>query len=83
MKMTPSHFNKLRNAIMALPPSIVPREDKHGNEYSDVAYRWLLFWHANPGPTLPFRWLHEFYNDDHIDTALRKIVNEEQIGVQK
>jgi hypothetical protein len=76
MKMTPRHYNKLNDAIMALPPSIVPREDKFGNAYNDVAYRWLLFHYVNRGPLLPFRYLYEFYNDDHIDTALRKIVKE-------
>lgn len=73
MKMIPRHYDKLKNAILALPP--VPR-----NDYTDVAYRWLLFHLANPGPNLPLRYLYEFYNDNHIDTALRKIVRELERG---
>lgn len=69
MKMTPNHYNVLKNAILSLPP--IPR-----NGHTDMRYRWNLFHLANPGPSLPLRFLHEFYNDNHIDTALRKIVKE-------
>jgi hypothetical protein len=67
--MIPRHYNKLKDAIAALPS--IPR-----NGRNDMRYRWDLYHLANPGPGLPFRFFHEFYNDNHIDTALRKIVKE-------
>ena len=66
MKMIPSHYNKLKNAIGSLPR--IPRDGRN-----DMRYRWDLFHLANPGPVLPLRFL-DVYNDEHIDTALRKIV---------
>ncbi len=67
MKMLPCHYNRLKKAIVALPP--IPRRT-----YNDAAYRWHLFYLAGIHKSLLFHFIYSFYNDNHIDTALRKIV---------
>ena len=66
MKMTKEDYQKLRDAIGDVPldmPFSFP-----------IMQRWNLFHFVNRAPSFPFRHLYDYLNDDHIDTALRKIV---------
>lgn len=79
MRMTPDHFNTLREAIHTADntfPSI--REDYEKGAISAKRFRWDLLW-ASPatshvtGRSWITENLYPYLNDDHIDTALRKI----------
>lgn len=75
MKMIQSDYRKLSKAILALPIDSILRDCKE-LRYSEMATRWTLFHQANTPQEFPFRHLNDYLNDDHIDTALRKIVRE-------
>jgi hypothetical protein len=78
MKMKTEDYQKLEKAIQ-----VVIKNTEHSlseileiyrkHKKSDEFIRWTLFHAANPGKSLPFRYLHDYLNDNHIDTALRKI----------
>lgn len=80
MKMTSAHCDQLRTAIEPLDTperrvryraSQFPRADKVND--LNMRYRWDLFSLAiRQGLVIP--WAHGDYNNDHIDTALRRIV---------
>ena len=77
MKMTKDDYNKLESAINNIPKYLMEsaEDERIKWEYNDTAWRWLLFHLVNRPPGFNFRYLHEYLNDDHIDTALRKITN--------
>ena len=66
MKMTKEDYQNLRDAIINVPlvGILLSR--------SSMSHRWGLFYQVSSS----FRHLYEYLNDDHIDTALRKIVRE-------
>lgn len=78
MKIKPEHFEYIKAAIANLDPEKVAahKEALKGDSRVrdlDKRFRWDCL-HA----TVPSRWvcdnLYPYMNDDHIDTALRKIV---------
>ena len=75
MKMTRQHQNHLSMKIDAvLQNSDVNVSDKYRDGgLSHKRFRWDLLWAA-----IPSKWicdnLYTYINDDHIDTALRNIV---------
>ena len=83
MKIKPEHYAVLKDAITPLDTS-ERREAYAAAGHSDMRYRWDLL--ADSG----LRWvgdnvgihdtsglnLYAYLDDSHIDTALRKIVNE-------
>ena len=84
MKIKPEHYTQLENAINRvrneLPHSKLEEYLEAGN--TAKRYRWDLLWYASRagfirivgramgGVDCP---IYEYANDDHIDTALRKI----------
>lgn len=78
MKIRPEHYEHIRAAIAALDPNRVAahleqlRSDTRVRNLG-VRYRWDLL-HA----AVSSRWicaeLYPYANDEHIDTALRRIV---------
>ena len=77
MKMKLEHFAQLETSIKSLDSEERRRfykEGRHANADKvkdlDKRYRWDLFYIAS----LPVQELYAYLNDDHIDTALRKLV---------
>lgn len=77
MKMKPEHSRQMKDAFVVLDTETMreayrkgkfPRADKVKD--LDKRYRWDLFYIAS----LPVQELYAYLNDDHIDTALRKLV---------
>lgn len=70
MKIKPEHLDYLRHYIKPLDT------DKRRKMYaglSDKRYRWDLVYAARLTPFI-CEVLYKYLNDDHIETALRKIV---------
>lgn len=72
MKIKPEHFAKLQSAIRPLDTK-ERRALYLENSLSDKRYRWDLTYAAGLSPFICAD-LYAYLNDDHIDTALRKIV---------
>ncbi len=68
MKMTKEDYQNLRDDIVNVPTNTP-------TSFS-VAQRWGLFHHVNRAPNFLFRHLYDYLNDNHIDTALRRIMKE-------
>jgi len=64
MKMSQPHYLRLKRSITDMPANANMRE------------RWDAMWRAVDARRLTYEFL-KLYNDDHIDTALRRI-NKEQ-----
>ena len=77
MKITPTDYAAIRNAcaaVQAKQPGITPHtyaENNIGKDH-DMRFRWDLL-RASAFDTSR---LYDYANDDHIDTALRRIVTE-------
>ena len=71
MKITTQHFESLRAAI---EPKMHEYPRHAYKQLSDERYRWGLL-HASGFRT---QRLYEYLNDSHIDTALRKIIEQKQ-----
>ena len=73
MKIKPEHYNELNSRIQdALKtfPNTLDDYLKAGN--SAKRYRWDVLWHAKQTEFV-CNTLYKYMDDDHIDTALRKI----------
>lgn len=73
MKIEQAHFDRLQDAVQtALKtfPYTLDEYLKAGN--SAKRYRWDVLWHAQQ-TRFVCNTLYKYLNDDHIDTALRKI----------
>ncbi len=72
MKMTPEHYQHLRDAITPLDTP-EHRSAYAAKGYTAKRYRWDLMYAARLS-----QWacdnLYSYLNDDHIDTALKRIV---------
>lgn len=72
MRMLPEHFEEIKVAVSALDtPAMRDRYLKA--HQSDMRYRWDLLWQSKQTRFVS-ETLYQYLNDDHIDTALRKIV---------
>ena len=81
MKMTPAHFDILRNAIAKI------RKDEPDlrmiyteNGHTDMRFAWDMVHRAkignhNTGTSFICKELYPYLNDTHIETALRKIID--------
>lgn len=77
MKMTQEHFDALEDAIhraLETFPETLDAYLKAGQ--SAKRYRWDVLWHAKQTEFV-CRTLYQYLNDEHIDTALRKIFEQE------
>lgn len=70
MKIKPEHYQVMLDAIRPLAPTIKQRRDK-----SESRLCWDLLHEANLTPFLCDT-VYDYANDDHIETALKKIVKE-------
>lgn len=73
MKMTKKHYEMLEKAVKPLDTQ--ERRDtykKHG--FTNMRYRWDLFWKSEIYKTFWMQEVYAYCNDDHIDTVLRNIV---------
>lgn len=82
MKIEPRDYNFIRAAMRASAKKYPNSYDQYMRQgLSEMRYRWDLFWSTGIkiGDGKGVRGdinLHAYLNDDHIDTALRKIVKE-------
>ena len=82
MKMSYTAFRTLYDALkQAQNEASLTREDYN----DDLRYRWDLLWYST-AKILPPQFVNDLYrledlNDSHIDTALRKIINDLQPAV--
>ncbi len=72
MKMTKIHYLLLEKHITTSPIFKQKAEYKFSGR-TERRYRWDCVWSANIGGFL--NELYEYLNNDHIDTALKKITN--------
>ncbi len=78
MKITPDHFRTLSHAIYQAQQGM-DTLDEYVNQHGLTAkrWRWDLLWRARRLGFLPERFvvdeIYSYANDDHIDTALRRI----------
>lgn len=73
MKMTDSDYNELRSDIFSIK-GLLTLSDAKKLGWSETRYRWCLYHMVNSRANgLKWRRLYDYLNDDHIDTALRKI----------
>lgn len=78
LKIRDEHFDTIADAIDALARTNPPAWDAHlASDLSDKRKRWDAMWAARLGGDSS-RWicdnLYDYLNDDHIDSALRKIM---------
>lgn len=75
MKIKPEHYNHLKNMVTSsrVFPELM---DYRERGLSDMRYRWDCLWSINYADRATwFDEVYEYANDEHIDTALRKITN--------
>jgi hypothetical protein len=72
MKMTVEDYAILKNAVESSPvyPQLLDYRDRG---LSDKRYRWDCVWSVHSSLKEWFDNVYQYANDDHIDTALRKI----------
>ena len=79
MKITPEHYEQMRNAISLVRAAGAWPEFSHyqSQGLTHKRWRWDLLWYATK-TQLPERYivdtLYPYCDDTHIDTALKKIV---------
>lgn len=74
MRITKNHYEMLEKAIKPLDtPERRDAYKKHG--LTDLRYRWDLLWGSGICKTYWMQEVYAYCNDDHIDTALRRIVS--------
>jgi hypothetical protein len=78
VKITPEHYQRLCRAIYRSQQGMETLDEyvsQHG--LTAKRWRWDLLWRAKRVGYLPERFiedtLYSYANDDHIDTALRRI----------
>jgi hypothetical protein len=80
MKITPEHYALLKEKLdQAIDKNSIEKILKHRKKYleknADMQFRWALFWMILDLSIEKFR----IYNDNHIDTALKKYVKEHPV----
>lgn len=82
MKLKPEHYAHIRDSIKAaVEKHNLPKEEVYTvqNNLSSKRYRWDLLWAAKLSVWISDN-IYSYANDDHIDTALRNIIRELQLG---
>lgn len=75
MKIKPEHYEHIKNAV-AENMIKIPFSKYKEQGLSGERYRWDLFWASGLSKFLCGT-LYKYLNDDHVDTALRRITNTE------
>lgn len=77
MKIQPDHYRTLSAAIYRSQQGMETLEEYKQHGLTTKRWRWDLLWRAKRVGFLPERFiedqLYSYVNDDHIDTALRRI----------
>lgn len=81
MKITPEDYQVLKNAIKQVVNDTPNPEDVFPENISETRFAWDLFWMTGLriGDGRGCQGdidLYSYMNDNHIETALKKIVNE-------
>ena len=80
MKMQSTHFNQLQIAISKAYDLYADQLRGLGKKDPALRFRWDLLHCCTRLGLLPITWvcdeLYPYLNDDHIDTALRRIVKQ-------
>ena len=75
MKIKPEHFEKLKtDCLQVMHDNPDAKEEYKVAGLSEKRFRWDLLYAAKLSPWICDN-LYSYLNDEHIDTALRKIVN--------
>ena len=85
MKIKPEHYATLKEAIRTtLSQNPTSHEVYRKEGFTEMRFRWDLLWASKVGEQTISRWIsdtiYEYANDEHIDTALRRIVKELEGG---
>ena len=73
MKMKAKHYDRLRKLILEAKGLTSAQEKLHPN-WSSERYRWNCLWNIPNEERQPLMQnLYSYLNDNHIDTALRRI----------
>ena len=77
MKITPEHYQTLCRAIYRSQQGMETLQEYEQHGFTPKRWRWDLLWRAERLGFLPDSFvigtLYAYVNDDHIDTALRRI----------
>lgn len=77
MKISAEHYQTLCYAIYRAQQGMETRAEYAEHGHTAKRWRWDLLWRAKRVGYLPNRFiedqLYSYINDDHIDTALRRI----------
>ena len=80
MKMVDKDYLRLRGMVMPAMAQIPSLEEYKDAGMTEQRHRWDALWQANRSCTKGligwFQNAYKYLNDDHIDTALRKIQRE-------
>lgn len=75
MKMKTEHYSQLK-AMVESSRQFDNLMEYTSNGLSNMRYRWDCVWSIDSNIRRPlFDELYKYLNDDHIDTALRRITN--------
>ena len=80
MKIKQEHYDHIRSAIVnilegrGVNPQVPPLAEYEKAGMSAKRWRWDLLWSANLSPWI-CKNIYPYANDDHIDTALRRITD--------
>ena len=85
MKMKKEHYNQLSALIVDAIAKQPKNAEFYANNYQDqklstTRFRWDLFWSIDNKTRSEFMdncGIYEYLNDDHINTALKSIVEKE------
>jgi len=72
MKMLPEHYEYLKREVEANLTVVPPLEEYQKAGMSAKRWRWDIMWAAKVSNWVGQN-LYSYLNDDHIDTALKKI----------
>ena len=77
MKITTEHYDTLSSAIMQAQQGYHTLGEYQAQNLTPMRWRWDLLWRAQRRALIPdgflMNTLYKYLNDNHIDTALRRI----------
>ena len=73
MKIKPEHYERLQGAILLCSNQIPPLDAYLASGNTARRWRWDLLWTATRNTPELMRGIYDYANDEHIDTALRRI----------
>lgn len=75
MKMKQEHYDELKDSLLPAAAQLKTRAEYNDKGLSDTRYVWDVLWNSRFGNDWDkMHMLHEYLNDNHIETALRSIL---------